>query len=63
MTQALLARGASREVRATLRKFLDWIETPRWHEAHDVTPAEWARNFPEQNWVNHQALRLLTAVE
>ena len=31
MTQSLLARGASRDVRATLRKLLDWTETPRWH--------------------------------
>jgi len=59
MTRALLDRGASREVKASLRKFLDWIETPRWHEARDVTPVKWARTFPEQSWVNLEALKLL----
>lgn len=58
-TRALLARGASPEIRATLRKFLDWCETPRWHEAHDVTAAEWGRGFPEKGWVNLEASRLL----
>jgi ankyrin repeat protein len=61
LTQALLNRGASREAKASLRKFLDWTETPRWHEARDVTPAEWARTFPEQGWVNRQALNLLAS--
>jgi ankyrin repeat protein len=59
MTRALLERGASRTARASLRKFLDWIETPRWHEARDVTPAEWARNFPRKEPVSEEALRLL----
>ena len=61
MMRALLARGAARDARASLRKFLVWTETPRWHEVQNVTPAEWARTFPEQIWVNHEALRLLTA--
>ena len=56
---ALLERGASREARANVRKFLDWCEQPRWHEARNVTPAEWARTFPEQGWVNQAALELL----
>jgi len=38
---------------------LDWIETPGWHEARDVTPAEWGRNFPLRELVNAEALRLL----
>ena len=59
MTRTLLERGASPVVRATLRKFLDWREEPGWHEAHDVTPAEWAKGFPEKGWVNHEALRLI----
>jgi len=59
MAKALLARGASSTVRASLRKFLDWIEDPRWHEARDVTPAEWGRTFPVQEMVNVEALRLL----
>ena len=60
MTRALLARGALPSLRATLRKFLDWVEEPRWHEARDVTPAEWARTFPERSWVNETAVSLLT---
>jgi hypothetical protein len=59
MTRALLDRGALPELRASLRKFLDWRETPGWHEAHNVTAAEWARGFPETNWVNRSALQLL----
>ena len=59
MTSALLARGAAKDARASVRKFLDWIETPRWHEARDVTAAEWGHGFPERGWVNTEALRLL----
>ena len=57
--EALLERGASRDVRVSLRKFLDWREQPQWHEARDVTAAEWGRGFPERGWVNEAALRLL----
>ena len=57
--QALLGRGAATDVRASLRKFVDWCEEPGWHEARDVTAAEWARGFPERGWVNAAALRLL----
>jgi hypothetical protein len=60
MARQLLERGASTTVRASLRKFLDWCETPRWHLAHKVTPAEWGRTFPEKSWVNAEALRLVT---
>ncbi|HEU5234773.1 MAG TPA: ankyrin repeat domain-containing protein [Terriglobales bacterium] len=59
MTRSLLERGAARSTRASLRKFLDWIENPHWHEARNVTPAEWARGFPQKNWVNAEALELL----
>src|SRR5947208_12009439 len=59
MIEVMLARGASTDVRASLRKFLDWCESPRWHEARDVTAAEWGRGFPEKNWVNTEVLRLL----
>jgi hypothetical protein len=59
MTRALLERGAAKDARASLRKFLDWTETPRWHEARDVTAAEWGRGFPDQGWVNTEALPLL----
>ena len=59
--QTLLAKGASPHIRATVRKFLDWCEKPDWHEAREVTPAEWARTFPEKGWVNEQALELIEA--
>ncbi|HWC18065.1 MAG TPA: hypothetical protein VG498_13680 [Terriglobales bacterium] len=59
MTRTLLERGATKDTRASLRKFLDWIEEPRWHKAHNVTAAEWGRGFPEKNWVNTEALQLL----
>ena len=62
MAGRLLESGASTTVRASLRKFLDWCETPRWHEARDVTPAEWGRTFPDKGWVNAQALRLLDSL-
>jgi hypothetical protein len=55
----LLARGTRTDVRASLRKFLDWRDTPGWHVARDVTPAAWARGFPEQAWVNPAAVDLL----
>lgn len=56
---ALLARGANPSLRANLRKFLDWCEQPRWHEARQVTPAGWARTFPDPAWINRSALALL----
>ncbi|HEY0944532.1 MAG TPA: hypothetical protein VGD81_04665 [Opitutaceae bacterium] len=59
MTRVLLERGAARDARASLRKFLDWREDPRWHEARNVTPAEWARTFADPGWVNTEALRAL----
>ena len=59
MTHALLERGARKSARASLRKFLDWIEIPHWHEVRNVTAAEWGRGFPEKHWVNAEALRLL----
>jgi ankyrin repeat protein len=59
MARALLAQGASPTARASVRKFLDWIEQPRWHEARNVTAAEWGRTFPLQEWVNVEALRRL----
>jgi ankyrin repeat protein len=57
---ALLDHGANREARASLRKFLDWCERPRWHEARNVTPAEWADGFPDPGWINRGARESLT---
>jgi len=62
MARRLLERGASPTARASLRKFLDWCETPVWHEARNVTPAEWGRTFPDKAWVNAKALGLLEPI-
>ena len=59
MARRLLERGASTAARASLRKFLDWCETPRWHQVLNVTPAEWAQTFPEKGWINTEALGLV----
>jgi len=58
MARQLVDRGASITIRASLRKFLDWCEKPRWHQAHNVTPAEWGRTFPEKSWVNGDAMNV-----
>ncbi|MGZ8901559.1 MAG: ankyrin repeat domain-containing protein [Limisphaerales bacterium] len=60
MAQRLLERGASTKVRASLRKFLDWCDTPHWHVAREVTPAEWGETFPEKGWVNAEALKAIS---
>jgi hypothetical protein len=57
MAQVLVERGASRTARASLRKFLDWCETPRWHVAKDVMAVQWGRSFPEKSWVNQKAVQ------
>jgi hypothetical protein len=59
MVRALIERGASPTLRASLRKFLDWREVPGWHEAREVTAAEWGLGFPEQTWVNIEAMPFL----
>ena len=61
MGRALLARRADPAHRASLRKFLDWIDRPRWHEALAVTPLEWGQTFPERDWVNWELLAQLRA--
>lgn len=59
MARTLLARGADPRHRASLRKFLDWCDEPRWHIAREVTAAEWAQGFPEAHWINRQVLALI----
>jgi hypothetical protein len=59
MVRTLIERGALPTLKASLRKFLDWREVPGWHEAREVTAAEWGRRFPEQSWVNIEAMQLL----
>jgi hypothetical protein len=57
MVQRLLDLGANINVRANLRKYLDWREEPGWHIAKNVAPLEWAASFPERNWVNQEGVR------
>ena len=59
MTKRLLELGADTGVRVSLRKFLDWRENPEWHIARNVTPLQWAADFPERGWVNCEAVSLL----
>jgi ankyrin repeat protein len=63
MVQALLSRGALPDLQASLRKFLDWRERPEWHDPSHVTAAEWARGFPEKNWVSEKGLALLALAD
>jgi len=58
MARRLVESGASTTIRISLRKFMDWCETPGWHVARDVTPAEWGRTFPDKGWVNAEALKV-----
>jgi ankyrin repeat protein len=59
MARTLLARGASPDLRASLRKFLDWRAEPGWYQARDITAAVWGAGFPERDWANAEAMRLL----
>ena len=61
MARRLVERSAKLNVRASLRKFLDWCDTPRWHEAMEVTAAEWGRTFPERGWVNKEAMEAVAS--
>lgn len=57
MVRELLVHGADPSTRASLRKFLDWTEQPRWHTTRQVTALEWAETFPERGWVNEEGVR------
>lgn len=59
MARQLLALGAHIYRRVNLRKYLDWREEPGWHIALNVTPHEWAANFPERGWVNKEAVGMI----
>ena len=57
MARALLERRATKITRASLRKFLDWIETPHWHEARH----NYSRVGPRIPWGKLGQRRSLTA--
>lgn len=59
MARRLLDHGADVHVRVNLRKYLDWREEPGWYIARNVTPLEWAIQFPEKDWVNPEAVGIL----
>jgi hypothetical protein len=62
MVQRLLDLGANIHVRVNLRKFLDWREEPGWYIAKNVTPLEWAANFPERGWVSKEAVKMIESM-
>ena len=59
MAHRLLDSRADIHVRVTLRKYLDWREQPGWHIARNVTPLEWAADFPERGWVSQETISLI----
>lgn len=59
MAKRLINLGADINIRVNLRKYLDWRSEPGWHTAKNVTPLEWAGNFPEKGWVNVEAVRMI----
>jgi ankyrin repeat protein len=59
MAKRLINLGADISIRVNLRKYLDWRSEPGWHIAKNVTPLEWAVNFPEKGWVNLEAVRMI----
>ncbi len=62
MIRTLLAHGADRSLRATLRKFLDWVAEPGWHVARNVTALEWAQSFPMQGWINREGVKIVSSL-
>lgn len=63
MAHRLLDLGADIHLRVNLRKYLDWREEPGWHTARNVTPLEWAADFPERGWVNQQVVSMIENFE
>lgn len=59
MIRRLLELGADINVKVNLKKYLDWREEPGWHIARNVTPLEWASDFPERGWVNQEGITLI----
>jgi len=60
MARRLLDLGADTNVKVNLRKYLDWREVPGWHIARNVTPLQWAADFPERGWVSREAVGMIT---
>jgi hypothetical protein len=62
MAEHLLQLGAAINVRVNLRKFLDWRDTPGWHIKRNVTPLEWAADFPERGWVSREVVGMIEKI-
>jgi hypothetical protein len=60
LTGLFLDRGADPHVRASLRKELRGVADETLHEYRDVTPLAWGEQFHDQDWVNPEAMRLLS---
>jgi hypothetical protein len=60
MLRRLLDFKADIGIRVDLRKYLDWREEPGWYIAKNVTPMEWAADFPERGWVNKEGVALIS---
>ena len=63
MARRLLDLGADINVKVNLRKYLDWREEPGWHIARNVTPLEWAADFPEKGWVSREAVDMISRLQ
>jgi hypothetical protein len=63
MVECLLDLGADISIRVNLRKYLDWCVEPGWHIARNITPLEWAANFPERGWVNQEAVSIIENIK
>ena len=59
MGRRLLELGADVNIRANLRKFLDWRDEPGWHIRNNVTPLEWAKDFPIRGWINKEIVTMI----
>lgn len=59
MVRRLVEFGAGVHWRVSIRKYLDWREEPGWYVARNVTPLEWAEDFPEKGWVNREGVSLI----
>ncbi|MBK8096297.1 MAG: ankyrin repeat domain-containing protein [Planctomycetes bacterium] len=60
MAQLLLARGADRRARASLRKRLRFVEDETWHAYREVSVREWGERFHDQAWVDRQVLAMVS---
>ena len=62
MARRLLDLRADIHVRVNLRKYLDWREVPGWYVAKNVTPLDWAADFPERGWVSRETVNMIKSI-